>query len=58
MTVPSYKGEIVVDQDEYIRPGTALDAVSPHKPAFSEDGTVTAGLTSAIRQGGHSCALQ
>ena len=58
VTVPSYTGEIVVDQDEYIRPGTTLDAVSQLKPAFSKGGTVTAGLTSAIRQGGHSCALQ
>jgi acetyl-CoA C-acetyltransferase len=51
VTVPSRKGEIVVDQDEYIRPGTTLDAVSKLKPAFSKDGTVTAGNASGLNDG-------
>jgi acetyl-CoA C-acetyltransferase len=48
VTVPSRKAEIVVDQDEYIRPGTTLDAVSQLKPAFSKDGTITAGNASGL----------
>jgi acetyl-CoA C-acetyltransferase len=48
VTVPSRKDEIVVDQDEYIRPGTTLDAVSQLKPAFSKDGTITAGNASGL----------
>ena len=51
VTVPSRKGDIVVDQDEYIRPGTTLDAVSKLKPAFSKDGTVTAGNASGLNDG-------
>ena len=48
VTVASRKGDIVVDQDEYVRPGTTLDAVSKLKPAFSKDGTVTAGNASGL----------
>jgi acetyl-CoA C-acetyltransferase len=51
VTVASRKGEIVVDQDEYIRPGTTLAAVSQLKPAFSKDGTVTAGNASGLNDG-------
>jgi acetyl-CoA C-acetyltransferase len=49
--VPSRKGDIVVDQDEYIRAGTTLDAVAKLKPAFSKDGTVTAGNASGLNDG-------
>src|SRR4051794_33986527 len=35
VTIASRKGDIVVDQDEYIRPGTTLDAVAKLRPAFS-----------------------
>jgi acetyl-CoA C-acetyltransferase len=51
VTVPSRKGEIVIDRDEHIRPGTTLDAVSQLKPAFSKDGTVTAGNASGLNDG-------
>jgi acetyl-CoA C-acetyltransferase len=50
-TVATRKGDIVVDQDEYIRAGTTLDAVAKLKPAFSKDGTVTAGNASGINDG-------
>jgi acetyl-CoA C-acetyltransferase len=51
VTVPSRKGEIVIDRDEHIRPGTTFDAVSQLKPAFSKDGTVTAGNASGLNDG-------
>ena len=51
VTVASRKGDVVVDQDEYVRPGTTLDAVSKLKPAFSKDGTVTAGNASGLNDG-------
>jgi acetyl-CoA C-acetyltransferase len=51
VTVPPRKGDIVVDQDEFIRPGTTLDAVAKLKPAFSKDGTVTAGNASGLNDG-------
>jgi acetyl-CoA C-acetyltransferase len=51
VTVASRKGDIVVDQDEYIRAGTTLDAVAKLRPAFSKDGTVTAANASGINDG-------
>jgi acetyl-CoA C-acetyltransferase len=51
VTVPSRKGDVLVDQDEYIRAGTTIDAVSKLKPAFSKDGTVTAGNASGLNDG-------
>jgi acetyl-CoA C-acetyltransferase len=37
--------------DEYIKPGTTLDVLTALKPAFSKDGTVTAGNASGINDG-------
>src|ERR671913_1448580 len=51
VTIASRKGDIVVDQDEYIRAGTTLEAVAKLRPAFSKDGTVTAGNASGINDG-------
>jgi len=42
------KGTTVFDSDEYIRAGTTVQALSELKPAFSKDGTVTAGNASGI----------
>jgi len=56
-TVPSRKGDIVVDQDEYVRPGTTIDAVAKLRPAFSKDGTVTAGNASGINDGAAALVL-
>jgi acetyl-CoA C-acetyltransferase len=56
-TIASRKGDIVVDQDEYIRPGTTIDAVAKLKPAFSKDGTVTAGNASGINDGAAAVVL-
>jgi len=51
VTVKNRKGDIVVDQDEYIRAGATLDAVAKLRPAFSKDGTITAGNASGINDG-------
>jgi acetyl-CoA C-acetyltransferase len=45
------KSTTVFDADEYIRPGTTIEALSDLKPAFSKDGTVTAGNASGINDG-------
>lgn len=50
-TVKTRKGDIVVDKDEYIRAGATLDAMQKLKPAFSKDGTVTAGNASGLNDG-------
>jgi acetyl-CoA C-acetyltransferase len=49
--VKTRKGDVVVDQDEYIRAGATLDAMAKLKPAFSKDGTVTAGNASGLNDG-------
>jgi acetyl-CoA C-acetyltransferase len=49
--VSARKGEAVVEQDESIRAGATLAAVSQLKPAFSKDGTVTAGNASGLNDG-------
>ncbi|SIQ60982.1 MULTISPECIES: acetyl-CoA C-acetyltransferase [unclassified Bosea (in: a-proteobacteria)] len=50
-TVSTRKGDIVVDQDEYPRHGATAEAMAKLKPAFSKDGTVTAGNASGINDG-------
>lgn len=47
----SKKGNIVFDSDEYIKHGTTLESLSALRPAFSKDGTVTAGNASGINDG-------
>jgi acetyl-CoA C-acetyltransferase len=47
----SRKGEVIVDQDEYIRPDTSAEALAKLKPAFSKEGSVTAGNASGINDG-------
>jgi acetyl-CoA C-acetyltransferase len=50
-TVPSRKGDIVVDQDEYIRHGATLESMQKLRPAFDKEGTVTAANASGINDG-------
>jgi acetyl-CoA C-acetyltransferase len=45
------KTTTVFDSDEYIRPGTTVAALGELKPAFSKEGTVTAGNASGINDG-------
>jgi len=51
VTISSRKGDIVVDSDEYPRHGATLEAMAKLKPAFSKDGTVTAGNASGLNDG-------
>ncbi|MGO9512820.1 MAG: acetyl-CoA C-acetyltransferase [Steroidobacteraceae bacterium] len=45
------KGTTSFDTDEFIRPGTTVEALSELKPAFTKDGTVTAGNASGLNDG-------
>jgi acetyl-CoA C-acetyltransferase len=56
-TISGKKGDIVVDSDEYIRAGTTLEALAKLKPAFTKDGTVTAGNASGINDGAATVVL-
>jgi acetyl-CoA C-acetyltransferase len=57
VTVKSRKGDVVVDADEYPRHGTTLDTVGKLRPAFTKDGTVTAGNASGINDGAAAVVL-
>jgi len=57
VTVKSRKGDVVVDADEYPKHGTTLEAISKLRPAFSKDGTVTAGNASGINDGAAAVVL-
>lgn len=49
--VKTRKGEVTVSEDEYIRHDASLEAMAKLKPAFTRDGTVTAGNASGINDG-------
>ena len=51
LEIASKKGSIVFDSDEYIKAGTTLESLSTLRPAFSKEGTVTAGNASGINDG-------
>jgi acetyl-CoA C-acetyltransferase len=54
--VPQRKGDpVVVSQDEGIRGDTTAESLGRLRPAFSDDGTVTAGSASQISDG--ACAV-
>ncbi len=56
VTIKTRKGEIVVDTDE--QPGNArMDKIRSLKPAFKQDGTVTAANASSISDGGSALVL-
>jgi acetyl-CoA C-acetyltransferase len=56
-TVKSRKGDLIVDQDEYIRHGATIDAMTKLKPAFVKDGSVTAGNASGLNDGAAATVL-
>ena len=49
--VKSRKGTVVVDTDEYPNRKTTLDILNGLRPAFKQDGSVTAGNASGINDG-------
>jgi len=52
VSIPQRKGDpIVVDSDEGVRPGTSTESLGGLRPAFSKDGTITAGNASQISDG-------
>ncbi|MEU6234776.1 acetyl-CoA C-acetyltransferase [Kitasatospora sp. NPDC047058] len=50
--IPQRKGEpVVFSQDEGIRPDTTVEGLAKLRPAFTKDGTITAGTASQISDG-------
>ena len=57
VTIATRKGEVTVDQDEFIRHGVTYDAIAKLRPAFAKDGSVTAGNASGINDGAAALVL-
>ena len=58
VTIKTRKGETIIVDDEYIKPGTTLDGIKGLKPAFQkENGTVTAANASGINDGAAAVVL-
>ena len=52
VVIPQKKGDpIIVDTDEYPKPGTSMDGLAKLRPAFKKDGTVTAANASGLNDG-------
>jgi acetyl-CoA C-acetyltransferase len=55
VTIKRRKGDVVVEEDEGVRPGTTAESLGKLKPAFAAGGTVTAGSASQLSDG--ACAV-
>jgi acetyl-CoA C-acetyltransferase len=56
--VPQTRGApLIVDTDEHPRFGTTLEGLSKLKPAFKQDGTITAGNASGLNDGASAVVL-
>ena len=57
VTIKSKRGDTVIDVDEYPRHGASIEALAKLRPAFTKDGTVTAGNASGINDGAAAVVL-
>jgi acetyl-CoA C-acetyltransferase len=57
VVISTRKGDVTVDADEYIRHGATLDSLARLKPAFTKDGSVTAGNASGLNDGAAAVLL-
>ncbi|MCB9991283.1 MAG: acetyl-CoA C-acetyltransferase [Rhodospirillales bacterium] len=57
VTVKGRKGDTVVDLDEFPRAGVTAEGLGGLRPAFTKDGTVTAGNASGINDGAAAVVL-
>jgi acetyl-CoA C-acetyltransferase len=55
VTIKGRKGDVVVEEDEGVRPGTTAQALGKLKAAFAAGGTITAGSASQLSDG--ACAV-
>jgi acetyl-CoA C-acetyltransferase len=51
LEIAQKKGTILFDADEYIKPGSTLEALAGLRPAFNKEGSVTAGNASGLNDG-------
>ncbi|GLS87535.1 acetyl-CoA acetyltransferase [Cypionkella aquatica] len=56
-TIKTRKGDVTVDQDEYIRHGATLESMQKLRPAFTKAGSVTAANASGLNDGAAAVLL-
>ena len=57
VTISTRKGDVVVEDDEYIKHGVTDESLQKLRPAFDREGTVTAGNASGINDGAAAVVL-
>jgi acetyl-CoA C-acetyltransferase len=57
LELPGRKGPTRFDADEHNRPGTTLETLAKLKPAFRDDGTITAGNAPGLNSGAAAMVL-
>ncbi|HIK56960.1 MAG TPA: thiolase family protein [Synechococcales cyanobacterium M55_K2018_004] len=57
LEITTKKGTQVIDQDEGIRPDTTIESLAKLRPAFKQDGSLTAGNSSQISDGAAAVML-
>jgi acetyl-CoA C-acetyltransferase len=57
VTIKGRKGDTIVSDDEYIRHGATLEAMSGLRPAFNKEGSVTAANASGLNDGAAALVL-
>ncbi|MDQ3468752.1 MAG: acetyl-CoA C-acetyltransferase [Actinomycetota bacterium] len=58
VSIPQRKGEpLVVEHDEGVRPGTTADSLGALRPAFDNEGTITAGNASQLSDGASAIVM-
>lgn len=55
VTIAGKRGDIVVEHDEGVRPDITSESLAQLRPAFADDGTITAGSASQLSDG--ACAV-
>ncbi|HJU16810.1 MAG TPA: acetyl-CoA C-acetyltransferase [Stellaceae bacterium] len=57
VTIPTRRGDTIVDTDEHPKHGTTAEVLAKLRPAFDKNGTVTAGNASGINDGAAAVVL-
>ncbi len=57
VTIKGRKGDVVVSDDEFIKPGVTYESISGLRPAFNKEGSVTAANASGINDGAAALVL-
>jgi acetyl-CoA C-acetyltransferase len=57
VTIKGRKGDTIVENDEYIRHGATMEAMTALRPAFNKEGSVTAGNASGLNDGAAALVL-